>query len=245
MKTKIKLLIALSFIITSIANTVIAQTWSHGSNELRTGVPSGGFSGTATPTNGSLLFYNSTNTNTVSFQSGATSSTYIMTLPTAQGTAGDVLQNNGSGALSWTSVSGIANVYEVSATITSSQISNLYTTPITIVNSPGPGKYIEVISASATMDYNSASYNGNVSLELRCAGSNVQAQAGEGYILSSTFDRNCLFVKQSYGITSVMSQLVENVDLVLGVLMVGTSGGPTGGGNSDIKIKVMYRIVTI
>ncbi|MGB3947854.1 MAG: hypothetical protein WBM13_07710 [Bacteroidia bacterium] len=234
MKTTLKLLLTGGTLcVTLIAN---AQTWSHGSNELRTG--------TSNTANGSLLFYNSTNSNTIGIQSGATSTSYTMTLPTAQGSAGDVLQNNGSGTLSWTSVSGIANVYEVSATISSSQILNLFSSPVTIVAAPGAGKYIEVISASAVMIYNSQPYADNTSLELRCAGSNVQAQAGEGYALVSTFSRNCLFVKHSYGVTPTKSQLVENTDLVLGVLMVNTTGGPTGG-NSDIKIKVMYRIVTI
>lgn len=72
----------------------------HTAGEIRTGIPSGGLGG-AGATTGSLLWYNSTNTNTVNLQSGVTTSSYTLTLPTAQGAAKSFLQNDGSGNLSW------------------------------------------------------------------------------------------------------------------------------------------------
>lgn len=51
--------------------------------------------------NGSIIFNNSTNSNTVTFQSGVTTSTHSYTLPLAQGSADEVLTNDGSGNLSW------------------------------------------------------------------------------------------------------------------------------------------------
>lgn len=241
MKTKIKLFIALSFIVTSIANTVIAQTWSQGSNEVRTGVPSGGLGIGATPTNGSLLFYNATNTNTVGIQSGTTSTTYSMTLPTAQGTAGDVLQNNGSGALSWTSVSGISNVYEASLLLHPSDITSLSTTPLDIVAAPGAGKYIEVISASAYMTYNTTPYTNNQGLVLVCAGA-IQPQTYNGNILGSTITKGTIFSPANFGTSATLTQIIENAALQVGIFL--NIGNPAGG-DSDIIIKVMYRIVTI
>jgi hypothetical protein len=57
--------------------------------------------GTSSSTTGSIALKNSTNANTVTIQSGATTASYTLTLPTAQGGANTVLQNDGSGALSW------------------------------------------------------------------------------------------------------------------------------------------------
>lgn len=62
--------------------------------------------GTSTDYNGMLIYNNASNTNTVTIQSGATSSNYTLTLPTAQGAAGTFLQNNGTGTLSWATVTG-------------------------------------------------------------------------------------------------------------------------------------------
>ena len=72
----------------------------HSAGQIRTGIPYGGLGGAAAIT-GALLFYNSSNTNTVNIQSGATTTSYSMTLPPAQGAASSVLMNNGSGGLDW------------------------------------------------------------------------------------------------------------------------------------------------
>jgi hypothetical protein len=58
--------------------------------------------GTASTTTGSLAFNNSTNSNTVTIQSGVTSGSYSLTLPTAVGALDDCLRTNASGVLSWT-----------------------------------------------------------------------------------------------------------------------------------------------
>lgn len=57
--------------------------------------------GLASTNNGSLLFRNSTNANTLTINSGVTSASHAWTLPLAQGAAGTFLTNNGSGTLSW------------------------------------------------------------------------------------------------------------------------------------------------
>jgi hypothetical protein len=91
----------------SITNFVHAQTtWLHTSGQLRTGIPNGGFNGASANT-GSLLFYNSTTANTLNIQSGATTTSYTLTLPLAQGAASTVLTNNGTGTLTWENAAGI------------------------------------------------------------------------------------------------------------------------------------------
>lgn len=64
--------------------------------------------GLASTVNASLILNNSTNANTLTINSGVTSASYALTLPTAQGGASTVLQNNGSGVLSWASPSATA-----------------------------------------------------------------------------------------------------------------------------------------
>lgn len=82
----------------------------HSAGRISTGIPNGGLGG-ASATTGSMLFYNSTNTNTVNFTSGVTSTSYSMILPLTQGGASEVLTNDGSGNLSWSNPNtGIANM---------------------------------------------------------------------------------------------------------------------------------------
>jgi hypothetical protein len=57
--------------------------------------------GSASTTNGSIVYSNSANANAITLNSGATAASYSLTLPTAQGDSNTVLTNNGSGVLSW------------------------------------------------------------------------------------------------------------------------------------------------
>jgi len=81
--------------------------------------------GYASTTNGSIIFNNSTNANTVTVQSGVTSSSYTLTMPTAQGATNSILVNNGSGTLSWVS-SGITTRYTIAAGSTNTFYSDTY-----------------------------------------------------------------------------------------------------------------------
>jgi hypothetical protein len=60
--------------------------------------------GTASVTTGKLAFYNGANANATTIQAGSASAAVTYTLPTADGTNGQALITNGSGALSWTTV---------------------------------------------------------------------------------------------------------------------------------------------
>lgn len=82
--------------------------------------------GLASTTNGSLIFNNSTNANTVTVQSGTTSSSYSLTLPTAQGAANTTLVNNGSGTLSWGTPSGGTTRYTIATGATNTFYSDSY-----------------------------------------------------------------------------------------------------------------------
>lgn len=65
--------------------------------------------GTASSAAGSIVLQNATNANTLTINSGVTSASYSLTLPTAQGGASTYLKNDGAGVLSWATVaSGIS-----------------------------------------------------------------------------------------------------------------------------------------
>ena len=60
--------------------------------------------GVASTTTGKLSFYNASSANATTIQGGNASAAVTYTLPTADGTNGQALITNGSGALSWTTV---------------------------------------------------------------------------------------------------------------------------------------------
>ena len=82
--------------------------------------------GFASTTNGSIIFNNSTNANTVTVQSGVTSSGYSLTLPTAQGAANTTLINNGTGVLSWAAAPTGTTRYTIASGATNTFYSDSY-----------------------------------------------------------------------------------------------------------------------
>jgi parallel beta-helix repeat protein len=67
--------------------------------------------GTSSTTNGSIVVKNSSNANTVTIVSGATSSSYSLTLPTGVGNAGECLMNSGTaGVLQFSTCPGVITV---------------------------------------------------------------------------------------------------------------------------------------
>lgn len=62
--------------------------------------------GAASVLSGKILLRNSTNANTLTIQPGATGGNITFTLPTSVGSAGQYLQTDGAGVLSWQTVSG-------------------------------------------------------------------------------------------------------------------------------------------
>ena len=75
--------------------------------------------GAAAATNGALTYFNNTNANSITIQSGATSASYSLRLPLAQGGASTVLANDGAGNLSWTTPGGMGTVTSVAMSVPS------------------------------------------------------------------------------------------------------------------------------
>jgi trimeric autotransporter adhesin len=72
----------------------------HSAGQIRSGIPLGGLGG-APATTGSVLFYNSSNSNSVTLRTGITSSSYALTMPTSPGSTSTFVKNDGSGNLGW------------------------------------------------------------------------------------------------------------------------------------------------
>lgn len=129
-------------------------------------------------------------------------------------------------------------ILEASLTIPTASVLTLNATPLTIVAAPGSGKYIEVISASATMTFVSAAYATNTTLQLINEGATI-AQAQNTGILIGTVTKNTKF-NNIVTVAAGSTQIITNTALQVNV----ATGNPTLG-DSNIVVKVAYRIVTI
>lgn len=138
----------------------------------------------------------------------------------------------------------LSNVYVASLSLTSAQVLQLNSTPQTVVAAPGEGKYIEVLSASAIIEtYGGTPYATRTELQLISSGAAAVATS-TGFFntmcLTSTVARISYFTNPSQSGTTTLLQMTPNTALSLTVV----TGNPVNG-NSDIKIKVLYRVVTI
>lgn len=89
--------------------------------------------GTASTNTGAILFKNSANINTLTLQSGASGSTFALTLPTSAGSANQCLQTDGTGVLSWAACTGGTVTLQQAYTNSASPAEILMTTGKNIV----------------------------------------------------------------------------------------------------------------
>ena len=127
---------------------------------------------------------------------------------------------------------------EASLTITTAQLLALNATPQTIVAAPGAGKYVEVISAGAYTTFVSAAYAANTTMQLITDTATIP-QLQDTAILLSTVSKATKF-KDVTSATAGQTQIIANKALTVSV----ATGDPTTG-DSDITIKVLYRITEI
>ena len=136
--------------------------------------------------------------------------------------------------------SGYATVYYASINIPTASVLTLNSLPLTIVPAPGAGLAIQVVSATASMTYNTTSYATNGKLFLISLGSVIpQANLTANGFLFGTVTRNVSFnISTSANITD--TQIGVNAPLLVQV----DSADPTAG-DSDITVTVLYRILPI
>tara|TARA_R110000751_G_scaffold86889_10_gene172637 strand:- start:2463 stop:3047 length:585 start_codon:yes stop_codon:yes gene_type:complete len=118
-------------------------------------------------------------------------------------------------------------------TLTTAQVLALNSTPITMVTGIA-GKEIQVVSASAHLKYNSATYATNVNLVLKSSSAAAAEYQGK-YDISYASD-----VLGTFELTGLQANIVTGNDLVATV----TTGNPTAG-DSDIVVDILYRVTDL
>ena len=126
-------------------------------------------------------------------------------------------------------------VKEASLTIATADVLKLNATPIEIIAAPGAGFAIEVLSASIRVVFNTTAYATNTGISLMAATTTEQQTDSE---INQTANAFTQFEPNSGAPDEV--QIVENQPIRVFV----QSGNPTAG-DSDIKIYVTYRIITL
>lgn len=123
---------------------------------------------------------------------------------------------------------GTVRVAKVS--LTSAQVQLLVSAPVTVVEAPGAGRTISILSATAYLDYNSAAYTTGADLLLEYGTATVVTFDG---ILALTADT--VMVASPAG--SVAAGSVTNAAVVV------TADDVPGDGNSPVSLYVVYTVI--
>jgi hypothetical protein len=152
---------------------------------------------------------------------------------------GELFYNQADGVLWTRGDSGIECIQGTAKlTIASADVLQLNSTPLTIVSAQGAGTLIEVISASASIDFNTTAYTTNTALQLSLGGDAILGQIGTNFLASTVSKTTSSFTRQSA--TAGQTQSLENSALIV----TNSVGDPTAG-DSDITVYVTYRIITL
>ena len=121
-------------------------------------------------------------------------------------------------------------------TIPSADVLNLFTTPYLLIDSAGAGYYIQVLTASCHVDFNTTAYATSTTLNIYTdTATRVQHVFSNG--LNATLSR--IGVSAQQGISGAAdTQLISNK----GIYLQAQVGNPTLG-DSDIIIYLTYRII--
>lgn len=121
-------------------------------------------------------------------------------------------------------------------TLTSAQVLASNTTPITLVPAPGAWKAVHVESIVWSVDYNSAAYATNTTMEARYTdGSGTKVTADITSLLTATADT----ILSVWGIEAQLV-LTQNAPVV-----IRTATGNPATGNSPVTFTVFYRVVSV
>ena len=131
---------------------------------------------------------------------------------------------------------GGCDVYCTSLVITTAQVLALNSTPLTIVAAPGAGYAIEVISASVKITFNTTPYATSTSIALVDLTAGTYQLTSTGFLAATGTIHSKLIPTD--GINA--GNIIEN-----GALKVYVPTADPTAGDSDIKIFVQYRIITL
>lgn len=129
-----------------------------------------------------------------------------------------------------------STVTEAVVTLTSAQVLALNTTPRTLVAAPWAWKFIDVESITWYVDYNSAAYATNTTLEFRYTNASwAKVTADEAALLTATADK----------VNTVKAVTTELVNVVNAPVVVNVATWDPITGNSPVKFIVRYKVVTL
>lgn len=127
-------------------------------------------------------------------------------------------------------------LYTAKTTLSAAQVLASFTTPIAIVAAPGANKAIVVHRVTAYLDYGSAAYATNTTMEVRYTnGSGTKVSADIASLLAATADKI-----QSVGGIEAETTLTANAAVV-----IRTATGNPVTGDSPIYVSVDYSIVEL
>lgn len=199
--------------------------------------------GKASTLNAKVVFANSTNANTATLQSGVTSASYSLTLPTALGASGDCLKDtNGSGVLGFASCGGGSGVTTVGAFSGSSQPNGATISGTTITFGPADGTNPGMVTTGSQTIAGTKTFSGNIvgQAGLSVTGATVLTADAVGTIPltvqgASGQTANLLEVKNQSGGTTVLSVAADGVTVLQGIQPASTAANGTNAGSHDLK----------
>lgn len=125
-------------------------------------------------------------------------------------------------------------IYTKKVSLTSAQILDLFSTPVTLVNAPGVGKGILMIISVAKWNFVTSAYTtaGNA-LRIRCA-TNTTSQTSSTSLLTAT----------SSGIRSLVYTSNINITENQALIVDQATANPTGG-DSTLDLYITYQIISL
>lgn len=132
---------------------------------------------------------------------------------------------------------GNTSVLIARVTLTTTQVLDLFTTPMQLVAAPGVTSAVQVIKSSARINYNSIPYATNLVLGIGSPTATVSQDTITGLLGASiTKIQNGLAI----GSSAAETQLIANAAINVSALV----GNPTAG-NSSVDIYLTYRIIAL
>lgn len=151
--------------------------------------------------------------------------------------SGYVLTSDSRGIATWQETTS-STIQSATVTLDSADIVNIHTTPVEIVPAQGANTVIVPIEAVIWVEYNSSPYSTDVALRLSYD-NNTTLLVNFGAVLDKTSD---YYQMRSVQATTAFTgaNFAENTNLAI------TTGlsNPTGG-NSPVKITILYTVVNL
>ncbi|HVB24111.1 MAG TPA: hypothetical protein VNG51_19390 [Ktedonobacteraceae bacterium] len=152
---------------------------------------------------------------------------------------GNIVQPNNTATFSQLQLANGADngavIKSVKVTLTSAQILALNTTPITLIAAQGANTYIEVLAATAKLDFGTVAYTG-------ANAANITYTNGAGAAATGTLSSSFLDSSSSAAAKVVPAAVTPVVNSPV-VISVGTANPAAG--DSTITLDLFYRVVTL